>query len=535
MTTSLIEQLRAVRPDHQVEKDAHRFLLEAYSGSGGFAPRLSAPPASWWGAAATDYASNTIWSRGVGAVSSWLDRFPREDEKKYAGRAAVAYYENYVEPLTDLKCSYVLREPFASHDEPDVVSAWKRNVDGDETTWQEWLPDIVAAAATLGWAPVLVDAPPVQDGLSRAQAPDAAPRLSMLFPSQLLEWSSDGKRLHWVKVRTDHIERDSWTSAPVRVERYAIWTPTTVTVYRVVIEAEKEPRVEDPVEYTHGFGRVPIAILRHGSGGDPLRGRPMHWSVAQLNKRLFNLASELDEHTRAQVFALLVYPDPPLGPNGEVDLGNFNGLITAGDTKNEPHYIAPPASVAATLTACAEAIVRSIYRLARVEFSRPSGAAVSGVSREYEFEQTNRALGDFARNIARFDLDVSDLVGAANGVAVEVRRKHRVDPPRSFAVQDLERDMKVAMDAVTLGLGETATTRIKQNVVRRVLPNLSGADQAKIDGELDAMAEAEASARAMALEVGAAGLAAAGETKDDPPGEGEDDDDVTDDQKREAA
>lgn len=530
MADSRIEALRRVRDDYQVELDAHRFLLEAYSGTGGFSPSLAAPPASWWGAAATDYANDTLWSRTSTSPTSRLDRFPREDDKKFAGRIAVAHYENYVEPLTDLKCSYVLREPFAIHDEPEQVAEWKKNVDGDETTWADWLPDVVTQAATLGWTPLLLDSPPVAEGLSRAQAGDVRPTMSVLFPSQLLEWQAKGKRYEWVKIRTDHVERSSWSSAPTKIERYAIWTPTDVTVYRIVKVADRDEVLEGPEAFTHQFGRVPLVIMRHGSGGDPLRGRPMHWSVAQENKRLFNLLSELDEHTRANVFALLLYPGGRSGPNGEVDLGSFNGLLIDPDQKNVPAYIAPPASVAETLEKRIDATARSIYRIARIEFSRPTGTVASGVAREYEFEQTNRALADFAKNIARAELDIADLVGAADGVPVETRRKQTISPPRSFAVQDLERDIKIAMDSLTLKLGETATTRIKQGVVRRVLPNISADDQKVIDAELEEAASEEAAARAMGLEA----LARTAEPGDTPPGEGGEDDDAVTDPKKPA-
>ena len=497
MADTIIEQLRRTRDDHATELAAHRFLLEAFSGTGGFSPAMTAPPASWWGAAATDYATGTLWTRNDAAPRSYLDRFPREDTEKFAARVRVAHYENYVEPLTELKCSYVLREPFAVHDEPDEVSAWKQNVDGDETTWADWLPDVVTQAAVLGWTPILVDAPPVAEGLSRAQVGDVAPTLHPLFPSQLLEWSAKGKRFEWVKVRTDHVERLTWDAEPVRIERYAIWTPDTVEVHRIIVRPGQDPTHEVLGERAHGFGRVPIAILRHAAGGDSLRGRPMHWAVSQLNKRLFNLLSEMDEHMRSNVFALLVYPTKVVD-GGEVDVGSQNGLLIDPEQRNTPEYISPDPAIAATIEARIEALVRAIYRVARVEFTRPSGAAVSGVAREYEFEQTNRALSDFAKCIARAESDVADLVGTQLGVAVERRRRQTIAPPRSFAVQDLERDIKVAMDAVTLKLGDTATARIRQHVVRRVLPNLTAADAAKIDEEIEQLAAEEQQARAMA-------------------------------------
>ena len=537
MADTLLEQLRRTRSDHAAELEAHRFLIEAYSGGGGFAPTLSPPPSSWWGASALDYGASgtTLWTPGVttSVKRSWLDRYPREDDPKYAARIAVAHYLNYVEMLTELKCSYMLREPFAVHDQPTEVGEWSKNVDGDETTWSEWLPDVVSMAATLGWAPCLLDSMPVEQGLSRAQVGDNAPTLRPMLPSQLLEWEADGKRFRWAKIRTDHVERESFRTEPVEYERYAIWTPEDVTVFRVVKTKNAEPTVLSEPPRPHGFGRVPIAILRHAPGGDMLRGRPMHWSVAQENKRLFNLDSEIDEHIRSNVFALLVTPEirSPAPQGGEVDVGAQNGLFFDPEGKHAPHYIAPPASVGATLETRKESTIREIFRIARIEFTRPTGQATSGVAREYEFEQTNRALGDFAKNVARFQLDVDDLVGAAYSVDEAKRRAEQVVPPRTFAIQDLERDLRVAEQTALLGVGPAATKHLKSAVVRRVLPNLTQREYAEIDAELEQAVEAEEQAAALAAE------ALAGEPKpgeDDTEGDPPEDDAVTDETKKPA-
>jgi len=529
---TFLDRLRETRADRAQEIDAHRFLLEAYSGTGGFSPVLAPPPASWWGASALDYARDPL--AGVGSQSaapwSWLDRYPREDDRKFSARVQVAHYPNYVEPLTDLKCSYVLREAYSVSEEPPAVTAWRANVDGDETTWDEWLPDLVSEAAVVGWVPVLVDSPPLAEGLSLAQSEDVGggPTVTALHPSNLLDWSARGSVFEWVKIRTDHEERSSWDSECVKVERYAIWTATDCTVVRVVKREGEEAAIDGPpVVYTHGFGRVPLAILRHASGSDALRGRPMHWSVSQENKRLFNLVSEQDEHLRANVFALLVVPGRS-GPGGDVDVGAQNGIEIDPDQKNIPYYLAPQESIARTYDTKIEATIREIHRIGRVEFSRPTAAAVSGVAREYEFEQTNRALSSFAQNIARFQLDIADLVGTAFRLDRAVRRKQRVDPPRSFAVQDLEREIKIAMDAITLKLGQHAEGIIRKKLVSRILPNLTTTDREAIEGEIDALAVQAEQERAVLME----GLASKPDPgEDDPAKDEEDDADVTDPKK----
>ena len=111
---------------------------------------------------------------GESAPRSWLDRFPREDETSSVARRGRALRELRRSAHRFSSGSWCCASRFAIADDPRPCPKWKANVDGDETTWADWLPDVVMQAAVLGWTPILVDAPQVAAGLSRAQAGDTA-------------------------------------------------------------------------------------------------------------------------------------------------------------------------------------------------------------------------------------------------------------------------------------------------------------------------------------------------------------------------
>jgi hypothetical protein len=287
-----------------------------------------------------------------------------------------------------------------------------------------------------------------------------------------------------------------------------------------VRESDGKKSVEQLGELPHSFGRVPLVIFRHAKApADPIRGLPMHGSVAKASKRLFNLLSELDEHMRGQVFAILVRVVE--GEGGNVVLGTDNGLTLAPDAKNAHYFLSPDPGIAETYEKRIEATIRELYRMARVEFARAtSTASVSGVARAYEFAQTNRAISDFANELARAEREMDELVWVALGNSVDALAKYTIHTPESFDIEDLQAEMKVAADAITMNLGATMTKRIKMRVAERLEPNMSADLRATVESELDDVQAQQDADAAMAR----AALDAAGEGDDDPPEPPDDED-----------
>lgn len=496
----LIEQLERTRPGYAEEQKYHRLLIDAYEGTGGFAGSAVQPPAGFWGPASEAYTG--IEGGWQSASITYLDRFPREDDRKFERRKQVAHYPNYIAPLTDLKTDFILRKEFMVSDRPEPLKVWRENVDGRGSTWDEILPDLAVQAATVGWLPVVVDMPPQprdENGepiaLTRADAKELGiqPSIVALFPANLVDYQVDDQgAFEWAKIRTDHREQPDPFGDVLELTRYTIWYPNRFEQYEVTQSSNGHKLVVQltpPGGSPHSFREVPIAILKNKKAlNEPVRGLPMHGQETMEARRLFNAHSELDEHMRSAVFALLVLATKNSADVGAIITGSANGIPLDPESAQKHYYLSPEASVADAYEKRIETIIMEIYRQARVEFTRPtqSRAAVSGIARKFEFAQTDRALAAYAKQIARFEEHIDRLVGRGLGLSEDVLDKETITAPDSFDVEDLQSDLQLAIDAITqLQVGPTAERILRGRVIDQLLPNLTDADRSIIEAELE--------------------------------------------------
>lgn len=515
---SVVDRLRSTHADYEGEQVWHRFLLDSYAGTGGYAGRVRMPFSSFWGSAAEDYGTSLSPSTTddlndtESQIDTYLERFPREDVKKFARRAAVSQFPNYCEPIVDLRHSYLNRKPMGYEGVEALQgdeTAWWSNV-GEGKTWDELMTTVVRMRAlVLGWFPMLVDAPPAPSGLSVAQAKEAGVRARCipLFPSNLLEWAidEDTGAFQWVKLRTCHVRRATFMAEPVRVERFAVWSATSVVVDEVHTSANGDEELVRIGERPHGFGEVPIVIFRAKPvPADRFRGLSIISGAAPMNRKLFNYLSEYDEHLRSCVFGMLQAPVNDPKAKGVVVVGNANILPIAKDSTRDYRWIAPDGSVATTYEARVLKQIDEIHRVGRNESGGTKQVAKSGVAQAYSFEGMNRAISDNAVSLATGEQRTLRLVARVEAPATDAA-KIRVIPASKFDVEEMAKELEEVLTALDLDLGVTATAKLKQRIARKLLPNLSDEEMAEIDQEIEQRADEQAQEAAAMREMLAAG------------------------------
>jgi len=502
----LIKRLRETRDDYAEELVWHRFLIDAYTGTGGFAGKVKQPATSYLGWAAQAYSDDVVKEVGNADVTTYLDRYPREDQVKFERRKDVAHYPNYIEAVADGLLSFVLKRPLNRDKTPDGIVEWMANADGTGKSWSRLLEDVlVPRAALLGYTPCLIDAPPAspqEETKGQADARGARPRTIPLFPANLLDWQCDESGVfEWVKLRLNYVRRPDPLKESVREERYQLWHRDRVEVYSVTKVKGQQDTATKVGSMLHTFGRVPLVIFRHKPcPDDPVRGTGLVDGIAPEVRRLFNLLSELDEHIRQQVFALLQVPFTGSQAPSELIGGTDNAVGLPAEAKHEYKYIAPPESVAGTFEKRIEKTVEEIYRIARVDYDKGAKQVASGVAKAYEFEQTNRRLGDFAKQIAHAEHEAYEVVGPALNVSESAIKSATVTAPTDFRVEDLATEIKNALDAISLELPASAEMWVKKRVVEKMLPNLPDSERDTIFVELEKDRDAQLQARALAEE-----------------------------------
>lgn len=542
MAQSRIEQLRAKRADYEAERTRHRFLLDAYAGTGGFSGgREKLETASWWGWGADAYSNETIAialkTTDDSEVDSYLDRFEREDLEKFKRRASLAQYVNHVANVVDIPLSYFHRkEP--KRDLPDSLADWSENVSGDldVLSWDEVRASIVdVRAVVLGWCPVLLWMPSVTSGepLSQAQAEalGVRARVRPLFPANLYEWETDDEgNFTWCKVGVKRVVRATPFEPAVEIETISVWERTRVTEYEIHKRDNEEPTLVREEVRAHSWGAVPIVTYRWKPvPDDPVRGLSAIASSAQMAKRMFNYLSELDEHIRSCVFAFLQVPVRDEAKVAEVIAGNGGGIGIPPTSTRDVKWISPSPEVANILEKRIEETRLDIYRQARLDFTQATsggGAARSGVSRAFEFETANRTIADFAKRIARAEERMFRLVSRMVPSAGNDTSAIRVTAVEKFSVEDMAAMLEEFKLALDMALGKTATVELKKRVVSTMLPNLSPDQVSAIEAELseveDEAATARAQAQAMAKQLLNDGAEDDGEDDDaEEPGDGD--------------
>lgn len=506
-----IKQLRSARADYADEAAWHKFLMDAAFGTGGFRGRVGPTAVSLLGWAAEAYAEISAIVAGTMTPSetreTYLDQFSREDEKKFSQRINVAHYTNYVGPIHELLMSYVNKADMNRDDVPARTSEWMEDVDGRGTPWDVLHCNVVRPRASLlGWCPVLFDMRGEPDAggevsIARAREIGRVPRAIPLYPINVLDWiASDDGEITAAKIRTDHWVRADFFGPKVKQERYALWTRTDVRRITVEVRENEPPVIVSDEAHPHGFGRVPLVVFRaNPTPDDRIRGVSTIGNSAVAARRLFNLESEMDDHIRGQVFAVMGVPvEDTATVVGEIVGGNGNGIKVPMQSRLGVHFAAPPASVAETLEKRMEVMVREIYRTENIEHTKPTGmTAASGVARAYEFEKTNRRLAGISSSFARCEQEALRLVAE---MLSENGEQATVTAPTDFSVEDLNAEIEAVLAALDV-LGVTAGIELRRRLVRRMLPNLPTAIQHEIESELEDMASQLESDRALEREM----------------------------------
>jgi len=515
-------------------------LLLRYAGTGGFRGSVRQPTASWWGWGADVYAGPNL-DRAFGSAgsglerSTYLDRFPREDAEKFRRRAATAQYPNHVATVVDIPLSYLNRKDM-DREVSDTMSEWMVDVDGSGAmSWAEMMRDVAQVRAmVLGYCPVLIDvsAPDVESdegemSVARMRELGIRPNAIPMFPGNLYDWHVDSRgRFVWAKVAETRTERIDPLGPAETIERITIWTDTTWSTYTLAQRGSQEAwTVVAREEGAHTFGRVPIEVLRwRPVMGDPVRGVSAIESSSVMAKRMFNYLSELDEHIRNCVFAMLQVPMKDPSKLSGVMSGSGNAIAVSPDSNRDAKWVSPESTVAETLEARIKVTREEIYRQGRIEFTvaqTGSGGARSGVSRAFECETANRTIAVFASRVARFEERALELVSRALTPTPE---DVSVTAPSKFAVEEMLSQLEETQVALDLDLGQTATIELKRRVVQAMLPNASDELLATILAELEDLererAEAAATMRA------ATGAIADAEDEDEDEGEDDPSDDA---------
>lgn len=426
----------------------YQFIAHALNGDGPFRPVIAHDS-----------------SGQPGAVhSSYLVRYPRESDLKFARRNEVAFFDA---PMAQAVGDFVgfLSERPPVRDLPHALyNAVADDADGKGNSLDVFWGLFMLEAKARGCMCLLVDMPSqVVNSLGEQIAGRVAPYFTALAPELITEYelgedgrfvfaefsgsyvTDDGKRVD----ATWHFDRQGWQVTNAKGD---------------ILDAG-----------VHGLDQCPILIFTEG-GDFPAFGA--FAPIADLSKRLFNLDSELDEILRSQTFSLLTMQVPEGSTDSQkIDaarvvgetIGTANLMVHTGST---PTFIAPDAGPAATYAARIDAIRARINEIG-LAIASPNQRE-SGISMQMRFHKINAALAKFASQMEDLERRAWDLCRQWLGMSVAPE----VQWSRNYNLADAMTELDVLANMRATGMPAEV---IREQQKRIVAVQFSGADQAAVE------------------------------------------------------
>jgi hypothetical protein len=436
-----------------INKTTDSFLLDSYSGLGGY------------------------------ALGTYLMPHKREDEADYAARRALAVYPNFARKIVDVYMGFLWKQTPNRDNVSDLYSRFIANSDGLGGKLDTVLSSYQRLAMILGTVYVIVDKPPVQ-GPTRAT--EATPYLNLRLKSQLIKEDKDNRGV-WTRVT--FVEQGANNIRLYRTFTRTGWLLSTDSEGRQLASLSDGDGNPLPASGSYNLGRVPVVRLHIAKPLNPTDScsQSFFYDLAQLNWQIYNLESELREQERQQAFSILTFPASSPEERTRLStmtVGTSNGMIYDPTGGGRPDFIAPPADPMQHYMARIAATVQDIYRVANLEFVgsvQPSGEALS-----FHFMEANSALAGMAEMAEMAETEIAQLVHLWQGQLFD----GHISYPADFNMSDVAKSIGIAMDSVNLGMGAEFDKAIKKLLAKQILRNdVASKTMQAIDAEIDAQGD----------------------------------------------
>lgn len=417
-----------------------RFLASAFEGNAGFAPNIS----HGWG-------DDGRWQAMLSGTCE-LVRYSRESDAKYAGRAALAVYENHLRSACERFVSYLGRKPPQRDDvQSPLHQALLLNADLAGSPLDDWMTALALNTRARGCMLVLVRMPEGDAGPSMLSQLErrAVPYLQAIAPETVAAYELDRfGLLHTVAWQ----EMEVFDGKPEALTHE--WRADALRVYR----RDKLLRTEP-----HPFGACPVLAITENGRPFPQVGK--FAQIAALSRRVFNARSELDELLRSQTFSVLAYQVTDEEAPGfdaralGATIGTHSMVLHRGVA---PAFISPDSGPAQVYMAVLDQLQASISRIG-MEAVADSGKfnAESGVSRRLRFEALNAELATFARQLRRLEKSIWELFARALGTT----DRSSVSYPTDYNLTDVTAELDILSMMQATGMPEAVLDAKRAAVV----------------------------------------------------------------------
>ena len=364
------------------------------------------------------FIEDALEGKGGFEDGSYLDKFAREDDDKYKERQKIATYTNFFKPKLNRYIGYIYKQKPNRFTNNKLIKLILDNIDNKRNSANVFFSNFATNAKAFGCNLVLVDMPKELPSTLQEQIQTRAlPFVREVKPYSIVEYKIDSYGNFDYIVFEDTIFGNKKI---IKVNRY--YDKTNWIVF------DDENNIIDKGE--HNLGITPILLF---SENDKLSLGEFS-QIADLQKKHYNLNSELDEIMRGQTFPILTLQASFV--ERDLTLSTNNALLYEKDAER-PNYIAPPTAPADIYERRIKAIEKQIDDIAFDISTNQSQE--SGIALTLKFQGLNSSLSKFAQRVEDFELRVFEVIFRYLGMPFDIE----ITYTKEFSIVDIQKEIGI--------------------------------------------------------------------------------------------
>jgi len=437
------------------DRGRFKFIGHALDGSGPFRPSVT----------------YDAYNKPSNVSYSYLIRYPRESDEKYARRCELAFFASPLARVTTQFVSHIAAKHTSRETSNALLQTMMNNVDGKDNSVSVFMQQFMVQAKARGSALMLVDMPSAMPSNLRDQiANRIMPYWNYISPESVNDFQiGDDGKFDFVSFNGEFIKENGEKVQCVwRFDRES-W-----------IARDDQDSILSSGE--HPLGECPVIIFAE-SGNYPCFGQ--FAPIADLSKRLFNLDSELDEILRAQTFSLLTLAVPENSSDKEKlqaaktageTIGTNNLLIHTGQA---PGFIAPPDGPASIYLERIQDIRNQISEIG-LDVTQINQQE-SGIAMQMRFHTINSELAKFSQLMEDFERRAWDLTAKW----LKLNDAPIIEWPRDFNIADTQGELEILRSMQETAMPNPVLVEQKKRIVETQFGNLDIDQQQELISVLD--------------------------------------------------
>ena len=413
---------------------------------------------------------------------NYLFSHVREQKNDYKFRSNRAVFESVSQVILNVYQSHIRRKGIQrSESENKNYQEFYDNCDLEGHNLNHYMLErVLVPAQVFGFTYIMIDLPRNGEEIKteyQRQKEEIRPYLINYFPTEVPLWQWNRGKFDWIVFKESDYENIEnpldLRKSPELQTYYKIWYPDQW------IKTDENLKVVD--QSFHKWGEIPITVFynRESLIYDLPVGLSALKTIAELDRKVFNLSSLLDEFLYRQCFAQLVMDSEMIGKI--IESGTTRVLPIAED-KLQPFFLEPPVGGAEFIVSERDRTIDSAYRHAMIRgdsYVTEDQTAESGVAKAYDLHDSQQNIAQKSRNMESGENRIHELLKEYHG---EITAEY----PTEFDIKTINEELAESLEFFKADFGSVSYNRHRaMKLIERDLQNADPELLKKIRDEID--------------------------------------------------